>query len=80
MAEAPNWDNSNEISEFGYGLKRTPGRSVPGVLFWQNEPNWDTSSAISNFAYSFASFGITSVENSCSDRSASASDMVPRKR
>jgi hypothetical protein len=30
--------------------------------------------------YSFASFGITSVLNSCSERSASASDMVPRNR
>jgi hypothetical protein len=30
--------------------------------------------------YSFASFGITSLPNSCSERSASESDMVPRKR
>ena len=30
--------------------------------------------------YSFASFGITSALNSCSERSASASDMVPRNR
>jgi hypothetical protein len=51
------------------------GRSMSAEAERQNEPIREKPND-----YSFASFGITSALNSCSERSASASDMVPRKR
>jgi hypothetical protein len=53
LAEAPNWDNSNEFSGFASCFGAAPWcGGVPG-LFWRNEPNWDNSNAFSKFGCGF---------------------------
>jgi hypothetical protein len=91
----PNWDNSNDFNEHEEGEILHPGAPrasrVPSAPKTGSETQGfrrhrspvilaERTQGKNPNDYNLASFGITSAANSCSERSASESDMVPRKR